>query len=108
MIKKRLLVGEWRSIITGHRPEKSTSRSYTAIGSIDKAQGNGNTQDCRRDLASGGLKDHLSEWALGGRCEKEVEVDKAEEHDQDENDTTRSKLAQFHGGPMANLRYTTD
>lgn len=108
MTKKYLLVGEWCSIITGHRPEKSTSRSYTAIGSIDKAQGNGNTQDCRRDLAAGGLEDHLRERALGGRCEKEVEVDEAEEHDQDEHDATRLKLAQFHGDSMANSRNTTD
>ena len=97
MIKKCLLLGEWCSIITGHRPEKSTSRSYTAIGSIDKAQGNGNTQDCRRDLAVGGLEDHLSEWALSGRCEQEIEVNEAEEHDQDEHDATELKLVRFHG-----------
>lgn len=108
MIKKCLLLGEWCSIITGHRPEKSTSRSYTAIGSIDKAQGNCNTQDCGGDLAAGGLEDHLSEGALSGRCEKEIEVDEAEEHDQNEHDTTRLKLVQFQGDSMANSRYTTD
>lgn len=36
VVKKHLLLGEWCSVISCHGPEKTTSRSDTAICTIDK------------------------------------------------------------------------
>lgn len=80
-----LLFRERSAVVSCHCPYQTAARGDATVGSVDEAKCDSNGENSGGCFVARCLQYHFSERALCGRCEKHIDVDCAEEQDQDES-----------------------